>query len=220
MEEARTIAPAVAIHTTSSANQAWEWSQEAKFDAFFLDIKTADESGIELAKKLRARKEYRFTPIIFITAMPYYEMEAFRLIHCYDFITKPIHREALQRTFRTILLEYFEQQEDDAEPHRIPLEYKHFTQWINSDSITHIEYVQRKIMIYTEQEVISYVRVSLQSFAEKLPPHFVQVHQSIYVNMKKVIEIDKANHTLTIAQRAQHIPIGKTFRKGMTQFTS
>lgn len=70
---------------------------EKNIDAFLVDIRMPGLGGIELCRKLRAREEYRITPIIFITAMDEESMlaEVFAA-GATDFIAKPINPVVLQ----------------------------------------------------------------------------------------------------------------------------
>lgn len=59
------------VLTASSAKQALEIIRGAKkpINIFLLDIQMPEVTGIELCKSIRANSEYRYTPVIMLTAM-------------------------------------------------------------------------------------------------------------------------------------------------------
>ena len=64
------------------------------FDLFFLDVnlepeKDGDTSGIRFAEEIRSMRQYEFTPLVMITSVAGLEMEAYRRLHCYQYVVKP-----------------------------------------------------------------------------------------------------------------------------------
>ena len=56
------------VVSAQNGNEALTLAQEDRFDAFLLDVKMPGISGLDLCRHLRARRETRHTPIIFISA--------------------------------------------------------------------------------------------------------------------------------------------------------
>ena len=64
------------------------------FDLFFLDVnlkpgEEGDISGIQFAEEIRSIRKYEFTPLVMITSVAGLEMEAYRRLHCYQYVVKP-----------------------------------------------------------------------------------------------------------------------------------
>ncbi|MBQ9699194.1 MAG: response regulator, partial [Lachnospiraceae bacterium] len=71
---------------------------DTTYDAFFLDInldesREDDQSGLELARLIRAKRKYEFTPVIMVTSIAKLEMAAYRELHCYQYLIKPYIEE-------------------------------------------------------------------------------------------------------------------------------
>ena len=77
------------VYSSESLAKARQFLTEKRFDLFLLDIEVLDGSGIEFAKKIRKIDKYKLTGIVFITANLIHMLEAFKEIHCYDFLIKP-----------------------------------------------------------------------------------------------------------------------------------
>jgi two-component system LytT family response regulator len=152
LEIASKINPTLEFFETSRASEAYEYSKSNNISAFLLDIQVEEYSGIELAKRLRQIKKYQFTPIIFITAMPTKEMEAFRKIHCYDYILKPYSEEDVKNVFQKILVDFLDEKYKN-EAKKLALKFKDFTQLIDMKDIIYVEYFNRRIVIITKPEL-------------------------------------------------------------------
>lgn len=71
------------------------------FDLFLLDVNLVkedkeDSSGLIFAEEIRSIIKYEFTPVVMITSVASLEIEAYRRIHCYQYLLKP-YSEAMYR---------------------------------------------------------------------------------------------------------------------------
>ena len=101
------ILTAVGIDVFEAENgaQALELARDQAIDAFLLDIKLPDMSGIELCRTLRAMQAYRSAPIIFVTALDQREVLQWAIeAGADDFIQKPLHAMVLRRRLANLLL--------------------------------------------------------------------------------------------------------------------
>jgi CheY-like chemotaxis protein len=88
----------------SSGEQAMEMAAGRRYDAILLDIRMAGQNGIEVCRALRATEAYRFTPIVFITAIEERELLQWALeAGADDFIKKPVHGVVLRRRLANLL---------------------------------------------------------------------------------------------------------------------
>lgn len=211
IEIAKKVNPDIDIYTTGLAAEALDYLNTNDINAFFLDIQLEDYSGIHLAKEIRAIKRYEFTPIIFITAMPTRELEAFRQIHCYDYIIKPFLDADIEEVFEKILLNYIDSKLEEKQE-KVMLRFKSYTQLVSLRDIIYVEYRNRKIIISTEQEDIEYIHMALRKFKEELTEDFIQVHQSFIVNKAHVNMLNTKKQCILLSHKEVTLPIGRSYQ--------
>lgn len=84
----------VNIKTASTLEEAGILVMQNNIDLFMLDIilnssNPGDVSGMKFAEYIRTFQKYKFTPIIFITALEDPQLHAYSDIHCYYYVEKP-----------------------------------------------------------------------------------------------------------------------------------
>lgn len=210
VNSAKRINGDVEIYHTDSIAEAFNISIDKEIKAFFIDIMLIDGSGIELAKKIRGVNRYKFTPMVFITGILTKEMEAFRKIHCHDYIIKPYTQDDIDRIMESILMDYFGQFKPREK--YLNLQFRGIKQRINIGDIVYVESKNRKIFIRTRYEEIWYKHMNLTKFMKELPKFFIQVHQSIAVNPDYIRKYDKGNNQLFFHSIGEYIPVGISFK--------
>jgi len=89
------------VSTASTAYSALELSERNSFDAAILDIGLPDDNGLDLCKKLKARRDL---PVIFLTARRRELDEIVGLeIGADDYITKPFSADIVLAHLRAVL---------------------------------------------------------------------------------------------------------------------
>lgn len=88
-----------------SGEEALDLINKDDFSLFLLDVIMSGMNGFDLAKKIREIEKYKFTPIIFITAISF-DMQS--MLKGYeagavDYLTKPINKEILSQKVRFFL---------------------------------------------------------------------------------------------------------------------
>lgn len=88
----------VEIRTASSQEEAIILTMKYNIDLFMLDIilnasNPGDVSGMKFAEHIRTFQKYKYTPIIFITALEDPELHAYSDLHCYYYVEKPYDAE-------------------------------------------------------------------------------------------------------------------------------
>ena len=88
----------VEIKTASSQEEAIILTMKYNIDLFMLDIilnasNPGDVSGMKFAEHIRTFQKYKYTPIIFITALEDPELHAYSDLHCYYYVEKPYDAE-------------------------------------------------------------------------------------------------------------------------------
>ncbi len=92
------------ILEADTGEQALKMAAEQPIDAFLLDIKLPDMSGIELCRSLRTLKAHQKSPVIFVTALDQREVLQWAIeAGADDFIQKPLHAMVLRRRLSNLM---------------------------------------------------------------------------------------------------------------------
>lgn len=200
------------------AAEALSYAAEHKVDLFILDIQLLDYRGTELARQLRARPEYRFTPILFTTELAGEELSAYREIKCYDFLVKPFTEAEFHKAFQAALA-MGEQMR--AAPEILRIEQKQFLFEYEIGTILYMESFGKRVVIHTAQnggrmvadQISGY---SLSRLLDMAPQNrLLQCHKSFLVNPVHISKIDKANRLLYLKGCETAIPIGEKYQKAV-----
>lgn len=92
------------IYEADSESSALDIIENNEVNMFIVDITLKESSGLELAAKIRNIPRYEFKQIIFITTHVDYITQAFKKIHCYDYILKPYNTEEVQAMLNKLIL--------------------------------------------------------------------------------------------------------------------
>ena len=96
----------ICVHTASSYDEAKALlNADIRYGLFLLDVNLGGENredigGILFAREVREQFRYTFTPVVMITAVGEMEMQAYRELHCYQYIMKPFRPEQRRRDRR------------------------------------------------------------------------------------------------------------------------
>ena len=83
------------IYEAEDKDDALKILSDNTIDIFYIDIFLKSSSGLDLAMELRKINKYEFSWIIFLTTHVQYITQAFKEVHCYDYILKPYDKEEL-----------------------------------------------------------------------------------------------------------------------------
>lgn len=164
--------------------------REKEIDLFLIDINLPDGSGIDLAKNIRHIEGYELKGIVFITSQGFQMLDAFKNIHCYDFLIKPYNKEDIKKIIDVFMKETVKKS-NNRKYSIITLENK-ITYKLYHDDIVFVEYIPRKCKIVTAKNGIIYVKLSLGKVLSMIESNnIVQCHKSFIVNTKYIKKIDK-----------------------------
>lgn len=169
-----------------------------------------DYSGLLLGEQIRTIDGYQLTPIVFITAIPVYELKAFRNIHCYDYIVKPFHEEKVRKIFETIICHGAKKRHEKP---TLRLEQKDYNYIIDQNDIIYIESINRKVHITTIQERVPLSTYTLKGLLDDLTDDFVQCHRAFIINTKYIEKVDKSNNLIMMKRIQTQVPIGRKYRE-------
>lgn len=197
------------------AGDALQYAKANDISLFILDIQLEDYKGTNLAKQLRELPEYKYTPIIFETALAGEELSAYRDVKCYSFLVKPFDEEEFATAFRDAL-GLSKQMNQQAKT--IQIEQKQFILEYAAQDIAYIEAFRKKLVIHTisrlsgikEDTISGYTLSGLLALLDD--PAFVQCHKSYAVNKSHIEKIDKSGRKICLKGFTDTIPVGNKYQ--------
>ena len=208
------ISPDIDVKPASSLEEAREALKEAKvpFHVFLLDINlkednTEDISGLTFATEVRGCRQYAFTPIVMITSLASLELQAYRELHCYQYIVKPYREEEIQKLIRKVLFQTGEVSEPFVLVKKDGINYK-----LLCKDIIGIEAIPRGVDIVLAKETMSVRYLTIKQLMEKLPKErFVQCHRMFVVNREHIEYADMVNGLIHM-KNGMEAEIGVTYK--------
>lgn len=202
----------------AEAGEALRYAQANEIALFILDIKLEDYKGTHLAKQIRELAEYKYTPIIFETALAGEELSAYREVKCYSFLVKPFDEKEFMAAFCDALglSERISQQGKT-----IQIEQKQFVLEYTVMDIVYIEAFGKKLVIHTnsrtfgrkEDTISGYTLAGMLSLLQDAS--FVQCHKSFIVNTAHIDRIDKTERKIFLKGTTDVIPIGSKYQAAL-----
>lgn len=181
----------VRIYEAASKNEAIKIINEKDIHLFFIDIQLKDSSGLDLAKKIRRYENHALTGIVFVTGELVHIIEAFKNIHCYDFIVKPYKEKDIIKIVDVFLNSTPLKNIKEGCYSFIDLDSNISVKLYHND-IIYIEYINKCCNIHTISGVYNVKRTSLVKVLKSLNnDEIIQTHRSFAINMKYVTEIEK-----------------------------
>ena len=194
----------------SNAMEAYNQLANNQIDLIFLDIEMPDMSGIDLIKKLGAKKPL----IIFTTAKTDYAVEAFEL-NVVDYLVKPINQARLLQAVEKA------QEALDSNKQEVKVEEQGFVfvkdngmlKRISIEDILFLEAMGDYVKVHTLPK-FHVVHATLKSIEEKLPSSkFLRVHRSYIVAINKIDFIQEG--TISIGKTT--IPVADTHKANLNK---
>lgn len=212
------IVESVSAEITTVAVSSLEEAREAlmqkhqTFQAFLLDINLnvedeADESGIVLAKEIRRHKQYAFTPIVMITSIANLELQAYRELHCYQYILKPYQQQEIVKLIHKLLFQTGESIDASIVVKKDGINYK-----LLCKDIIYVQAIPRGVSIRLAKEEMKVPYLSIKQLMEKLPTdQFIQCHRMYVVNQDYIEYVDMVNGMIKL-QNDEQVEIGVTYK--------
>lgn len=198
------------IAECSNAMEAYNQLAVNGIDLLFLDIEMPEMSGIDLIKKLGAKKPL----IVFTTAKTDYAVEAFEL-NVVDYLVKPITQPRLVQAVEKV------QETLDSNKQELKVEEQGFVfvkdngmlKRISIDDILFLEAMGDYVKVHTAPK-FHVVHATLKSIEEKLPASkFLRVHRSYIVAINKIDFIQEG--TISIGKTS--IPVADTHKANLSK---
>ncbi|MCI9442657.1 MAG: response regulator transcription factor [Ruminococcus sp.] len=188
-------------------------SSAVSFDLFFLDVnlkpeELGDISGIRFAEEIRSRRQYEFTPLVMVTSVAGLEMEAYRRLHCYQYVVKPYVQSDVEEVVKKVLFHLHAKNRSFIIVKRNGINYKIFC-----DEIMFCRAIPRGVCLFLKNEQIEVPYLSIHKLLEKLPKEaFFQCHRTFVVNRNAVKYYDLVNQVIQVEGSSEWIDIGVTFK--------
>ena len=207
------------IYCAENSAMAYKYAMEYRIDLFLIDIMLDskvqnDVSGIVFADKMRQQEQYKFVPMIFITALEDQAMIAFHKLHCYEYIEKPFDFNKVKKTIAEAL-QY---------PHRGECEKKYFyyrkdgiLYSIENSRIVFAESHLRILSIHLEDETIEIPNMACKTLLDKLNNReFIQYSRKGILNRKYIDYVDETNRYIRM-KSGDVLEIGRVLKKHFIQ---
>ncbi len=186
------------IYEAEDKLNALDICNKVSIDLFYVDVSLRDSSGIDFCLELRKIEKYEFSWIVFLTTHIQYMIEAFKEIHCYDYMLKPYDKEDLIRlTEKLISSTQITDLSEKKRKHLVLKISKHISVKIFADEIIFIEIRLRTCTIHTKKGKYEIKGLSLNKILRLVDcDDIVQCHKSFIVNINYIERIERLSSTL------------------------
>ena len=205
----------VEIKEASSLEEASILAMKNNIDLFMLDIilsstNPADVSGMQFAEHIRTLPKYKYSPIIFITALEDPALHAYSEIHCYYYVEKPYNADKVAK----VIAEALEMPKADEEPRGIFFRYDGILYKKEVSDIIYIENTRSGQTVYCLNGNLKLPYKPIKKIMEELcSDKFKQCSRYHIVNEEHIAEIDTVNRFVKLKGAKEMIELGKTYKK-------
>lgn len=192
-------------------------SEKGSHQIFFLDIeiKTEEEKGLDVAKKIREIDPYAI--IVFVTSHSELMPTAFKLqVGALDYLDKSLSKEIFKKRIETALLHTESLTGKGLADDALLFETPHTQIQVPFKDILYIETSSRphRLVLYTHRGRTEFTANLLDIL--KKEKRFYQCHRSFVVNPANVHQVDKVNHILHF-QNGVTCLVSRSKIKGLTE---
>jgi len=198
----------VKIYEADSEREALDIIEKYDINMFLIDIILKESSGLDLAIKIRNINKYQFSQIIFLTTHVEYITQAFKQIHCYDYITKPYNQDEVQAMLNKLILyenrrlnNIFRINENKDKDKEIVITLKNgIYVGIKIKDIFFIEVRGKNCEVHTINGMYIANNTSLKKLLQSFNcEYIVQSHRAFAINRNYIYKIEKLDAKLSIA---------------------
>lgn len=205
----------VEIKTASSQEEAAILAMKFNIDLFMLDIilnasNPGDVSGMKFAEYIRTLQKYKYTPIIFITALEDPELHAYSDLHCYYYVEKPYDVEKVS----SVISEALEFPAVHNEPQNVFFRKDGILYKKEISEILYIENSRAGQTVYCSNGnlKLSY-KPNYKILEELASDKFIQCSRYHIINYDYIDKIDTVNRYILLKGVKTPIEIGNSFKK-------
>lgn len=205
----------VEIKTASSQEAAAILAMKYNIDLFMLDIilnasNPGDVSGMKFVEHIRTLKKYKYTPIIFITALEDPELHAYSDLHCYYYVEKPYDAEKVS----SVISEALEFPAAHKEPQNVFFRKDGILYKKEISEILYIENSRAGQTVYCTNGNLKLPYKPNHKILEELASDkFVQCSRYHIINRDYIDKIDTVNRYIQLRNLKTSIEIGNSYKK-------
>ena len=205
----------VEIKTASSQEEAAILAMKFNIDLFMLDIilnasNPGDVSGMKFAEYIRTLQKYKYTPIIFITALEDPELHAYSDLHCYYYVEKPYDVEKVS----SVISEALEFPAVHNEPQNVFFRKDGILYKKEISEILYIENSRAGQTVYCSNGNLKLpYKPNYKILEELASDKFIQCSRYHIINYDYIDKIDTVNRYILLKGVNTPINIGNSFKK-------
>lgn len=214
--------PEATIYTPSGLPEAYACMMEHNISLFLVDIvlhpgTIGDTSGLEFARGIRSISRYEFVPIIFVTGLRDPQLYAYKELHCYGYIEKPVFYSEAEERIASALRFEFTAPENDS----IVLQKDKRIFNIRKKDIVYAESQGNKLTITTVEDTISFFYLTAKKLMAMLASDdFFWCKRGTIVNRQYVQQIDALHNLVELVPPYGKIPIGVIMKRELLKYFS
>lgn len=192
--------------------EAMKVMAENDIDAIFVDINMPDLNGMDFINSLTVKPM-----VVFTTAYTEYAVRSYRL-SAVDYLLKPFDFATFQQAANKLLqqkqsLPTTKKTVGQTDTLYVKVDYKYVSLRIND--ILYIKGMSEYIQIFPSDRKPMMVHTTMKQMLDQLPEHFIQVHRSYIVNMKRIKETERMR---IIIGEDTVIPVSDNCKKAVNDY--
>ena len=201
-----------------SALEARELLDREAVDAIFCDINMPDLGGMDFVKSLAAPPL-----VVFTTAYSEYAVEGYK-VDAVDYLLKPFglddFRRAANRLKDRLELEAAATASTAAaassDDDTIFVKTDYRVVKVSIGDIRYVEGMSEYLKLHLEGQPKPLVTLlSMKKLEERLPDHFMRIHRSYIVNLKKIQEVNKNR---VVMDADTYLPVGDLYKERFNDY--
>lgn len=203
------------VYLEKDINHAYSLIMQNRIHLFIIDIildtsRPGDTSGIRFVQSLRNIARYRYTPVIFITALQDPEIYAYRELHCYGYIEKPFAVEQVKKLLKDAL----DYNMIDNNDYVLHFRKDGVLYPISCRDVVYAQSTNHEICFYlaNDTEFTAHYKTCKQILEEAEYDDFIQCNRGTIVNRQYISNVDLSNSLITLNQNIK-VDIGIRYKK-------
>lgn len=200
----------IEVHICKSLDSAKYISGSVGIDLFIVAAKVGEECGIDFILYLRESTQYSLAWVILVSTEDSFLWQAYRELHCYQYVVKPCNFEKLIGEIGRVL-KYRIVLRSSANV-QLHINSREYDCKLDADTIKYVEINQKQLRIVTIGNQYRLHRYPLSKIMKQLPQEdFLQCHRSYIVNKSLVKTILYSMGKPFLLIDDESIPVGNTY---------
>lgn len=195
------IYESIKIYEADSKNAALDIIKNNDINMFLIDISLKDSSGLELAMNIRSIPKYEFSQLVFLTTHVDYMLQAFKQIHCYDYILKPYNKNDVHAMLNKLIdkeINNLSDEKDDSNKELVIRIRTGVFIRVKVHDILFIEVKGRDCEVNTVSGSYTYANISLKKILGLIDyEYIVQSHKAFAVNKNYIFKVERLDIRLS-----------------------